>query len=152
MSQSISESIGTLLLRAISAGSIRGSLQAFFQSTEALWIDPWIDPKPPRSIGNIRIDRDPTVGVDKGRRRTIPSASLHRITPDLSPTPPQRSQRSDRQFLKDLGSFPSQEADQRQEEKLGLGFSVLIVSFALVFCFPFLSSCTESLVGLLRPR
>ena len=123
MSQSISESIGTLLLRAISAGSI----QAFFQSTEVLWIDPWIDPKPPRSIGNIRIDRDPTVGVDKGRMRSFPSASLLRFTPDFSPAPPQHSQSSDRQFLKDLGSSPSQEADQSQEEKLGLGF-ILIVS------------------------
>ena len=121
----------------------------FSQSTEALWIDPWIDPKPPRSIGNIRIDRDPTVGVVYRCRRSMAAARLLRFTPDYSPAPPQRSQRSDRQ---DLGSFPSQEADQRQEEKLGLGFSVLIVSFALVFCFPFLSSCTESLVGLLRPR
>ena len=127
-SQSISESIGTLLLRAISAGSIRGSIQAFFQSTEALWIDPWIDPKPPRSIGNNRIDWDPTVASYLSRRRELSSTLLHRFISDLHQLLHSSSQARDRQFLKVLGGSSKSRGGSKQGEETRVRVCALIVS------------------------
>ena len=133
--QSISGLIGSCCLCAISPGSISRSIQAIPESTEALWIDRLIDPKPPRLIGSNPIDRDPTVGVVFSCRRAFLSAALTRFISDLHQRLHSSLSSSDRQFLKILGGSSKSRGGSkaRREVRVRVYCKLLLVFHILSF-------------------